>query len=122
MSHRNATNSHSASNDFFTIVPTTLANLPILKKDDFDQFSSVDNPVELANRVDLSSEFEVYDRAVFRLNFNGLANINKSGYSGFGVREGYDLFTTPNNGAYTNIKVGIFSGYAFFSCHLSFEV
>jgi len=107
-------NTHPDSNDFITVVPTTLKNLPFLTAEDFDQFSSVENPVELANRVDISHEYELSSVGyiIFTLNSQGLVNINKTGYTGFGLRVGYDLYTTPNNAEYTDLMFRLKSGNA----------
>jgi len=96
-------NTHPNSDDFITLVPTTMENPPFLSENDFDQFGSIDNPIELANRVDIS-EIDADKYILFFLNAQGLANINKTNYTGFGIRGGYDLSTTPNNGESTELK------------------
>jgi len=104
-----AANSHPESNDFITLVATTLENSPFLSSEDFDQFSSVDNPIELGERIDVSDFVESGGlEVIFELNEQGLENINTEGYSGFGLRTGYDLFDqTPNNGEYTYLSIYI---------------
>jgi len=104
-------NTHPNSDDFVTLVPTTLDNPPNLSINDFNEFSFVDSPIELSDRIDLSDELDFdypgwyFGRLSFTLNSQGLENINKNGYSGFGLRGGYDLFTTPNNGEYTELNL-----------------
>ncbi|MEK6854903.1 MAG: NosD domain-containing protein [Nanoarchaeota archaeon] len=98
-------NTHPNSDDFITIVPTTLKNPPFLTTEDFDQFSSVDNPMELSDRFDISGQLASNVNIVFPLNSDGLATINNNGYTVFGLRGGYDLYTTPNNGEYTELQL-----------------
>ena len=69
---------------------------------DFDQFDSVNNPIELSNRYDASENFQNDTHLVFPFNLSGVESINKQGYSSFGIRTGYDLFAeNPNNGEET---------------------
>ncbi len=107
-------NTHPNSNDFLTLVRTTLHNPPLLTVEDFGQFDSVDNPTELSNRFDISQQFNLGEQIVFPLNQAGLQNINKTGFSEFGLRAGYDLATTPNSGENTELQVFLWSGNSAF--------
>lgn len=99
-------NTHPDSDDFITLVPTTLENPPHLSDNDFDEFSTIDDPQELSNRIDISESSSTF---VFPLNFNGLLNINTTGFSGFGLRLGYDLDSIVNGGEYTDLRMYFFS-------------
>ncbi len=105
-------NTHETSNDFITLVPTSLQNPPHLTSEDFNNFDSVNNPTELANRYDVSDNWNTYfeEKVKFVFNQNGLAYVNKAGFSTFGLRGGYDLFAdTPNNGESTTFNTLYYS-------------
>ncbi len=99
-------NTNPASYDFITLVPVNITNPPILQADDFSKFSSVDNPVELANRVDISEL--AGDKITFTFNPIGLNYINKTGYSTLGMRAGYDVYTMPDE-PYTDLRISLWS-------------
>ncbi|MBU1103838.1 MAG: hypothetical protein KJ600_04750 [Nanoarchaeota archaeon] len=119
--HSSIDNTHPDSDDFITIVPTTLENPPHLSDNDFDEFSTIDDPQELSNRIDISESSSTF---VFPLNFNGLLNINTTGFSGFGLRLGYDLDSIVNDGEYTYLGIFLFatSDYYFPPKYLKMEV
>ena len=95
-------NTHPDSSDFVVIVPTSLENPPSLALEDFDQFGSVDNPVELSNRFDISNDLQSNGNMDLNLNVQGIGYINKEGLTIFGMRGGYDLSSdTPNGGENT---------------------
>jgi len=105
---------HPESDDFMVVVPATVENPPFLAFEDFDQFGSIDNPLELSNRVDIGDHIEVAglnnNFVSFDLNENGFDNVNKNGFSSFGIRTGYDLFEhLPNNGEYTKLSIKFIS-------------
>ena len=92
-------NTHPNSSDFVVLVPTTLENPPELNIEDFDEFGSVDNPLELSNRFDFSEELKQSGLTTLNLNQNGIIYINRTNFTVFGMRGGYDLSPeTPNGG------------------------
>ncbi|MEK7622062.1 MAG: zinc-dependent metalloprotease family protein [Patescibacteria group bacterium] len=103
-------NTHPNSTDFVVLVPASLKNPPALNIEDFDQFGSIDNPLELSNRFDISQELGPEGKMSLNLNQEGIKYINKKGFTIFGMRGGYDLNNeTPNRGEDTNLSLQ-FSG------------
>jgi len=98
-------NSNPNSKDFLTLVSIQPEDPPNLKNNDFLKFGEVDNPVELGNRFDASTDYDNSNREIlFELNKEGRKNINPTGFSNFGIRSGYDLENEiPNNGESTQL-------------------
>ena len=102
-------NSHPNSKDYMALVQTNLENPPFLNLGDFDQFGSLNNPLELSQRIDLSEEFELSSPITFILNGEGMNRINKNGWTTLGLRGGYDVenYYFPNED--TDLRASIYS-------------
>jgi len=84
-------NDDNDGDDFINIVgPTTQASSSSLGTADFDQCGAVNDPQELATRIDIGS-LSTGQYNTWTLNATGLANITKGGITLFGAREGHDM-------------------------------
>jgi len=109
LSARNRTNSHPNSEDYLTLVQANLADPPVLTIEDYDQFGSLDNPIEGAQRIDASDLSSSYQFVTFTLNENGLSWINTQGWTTLGIRGGYDVENVYFPNVNTSLKVNIHS-------------
>ena len=105
-------NNLNSPDNYITLVPTSLENPPILNREDFDQFSSVDNPVELADRFYLKDfpEMKRRQKAGFLL-LDSVSNlVSENDIVQIGIRSGYDLLSElPNNGEDTHQYISFLS-------------
>ena len=84
---------------FVPLGPTSQADPTTLATADYDQCGAVTSPTEFSNdRKDYSSH-TVGTYADWVFNASGLANINKTGYTLIGLREGHDVLNSPYAGA-----------------------
>ena len=99
-------NTHPESADQLVLVEATLANPPEVALTDYPTIGSLNNPIEGAPRVDLGDIMTGDDVPFqFDLNANGLAMINPSGYSLFGLRSAYDVDDIEIPGVLNRISV-----------------
>lgn len=85
--------------DWVNIVgPTTQASATALSTADFDQCGSINNPAEIATRIDIGNiNTSAYN--VWTLNATGIALISKTGNTLLGAREGHDAIDSSTTGS-----------------------
>jgi len=83
--------------DYATIIGMTDAADPDnLVATDYDNCGAVDNPTKQSDDVDLGT-ISSSAQYTWTLNATGLGNINNSGYTEFGIREGHDIEDLGDN-------------------------
>ena len=88
-------NEDNDGNDWINVVGTTVASETTLSAPDYSKIgSSINNPTELATRIDIST-MSSGNYYTWTLNTNGLAAINKSGITKLGLRDGHDCVDHP---------------------------
>ncbi|MFQ5417330.1 MAG: FAD-dependent oxidoreductase, partial [Myxococcota bacterium] len=98
-------NSHPDSADQLVLVRPTLAIPPVAGLDDFDQFGSLDSPVEGAPRIDVGDSVVAGEIAAFDLDASGLSWIDPVGWTTLGVRGGYDVDDVTVPGEETELQL-----------------
>ena len=84
-----ADNNDNDGDDWVNVIQTTQGNAASLAGADFSQAGAVNNPIEGAARIDMTTiPVNAYTKWV--LNSTGLGWINKTGASLLGLREGHD--------------------------------
>lgn len=83
------TNKFDQGNGSACLVSASPASPTTLTTADYDQCGAINNPTEMASRIDITS-WSTTGFNDFALNSNGLANITKTGISYFGLRSSAD--------------------------------
>lgn len=95
-------NGDNDGDDFIAVVTSTPASNTAVANGDYDQVGdAVDNPTEqhdVGERKDLTS-MSTGAYTAFTFNATGRGNIDKTGVSKFGLREGHDIIDSPYAGA-----------------------
>lgn len=86
--------------DFIRLVESTQASSTGLVNGDFDQLGTT----ALANDIDITS-ISAGGFIEFILNSTGLALLNDTGYTKFGLREGHDINDNPTGTGITGIRI-----------------
>lgn len=86
--------------DFIRLVESTQATSTGLVNGDFDQLGTT----ALANDIDITS-ISAGGFIEFILNSTGLALLNDTGYTQFGLREGHDINNNPTGTGITGIRI-----------------
>lgn len=83
-------NGDNDGNDWLNVVGTTVASGTTLSASDYSLIgSSINNPTELATRIDIST-MSANNYYTWTLNASGIALIQKGGITKLGLRDGHD--------------------------------
>jgi hypothetical protein len=98
-------NSHPNSADQLILVRANLTSPPAAALEDFDQFGSLDNPVEGAPRIDVGESVVEGQVSTFPLNASGLSWIDPAGWTTLGIRGGFDVDNVTHPGRQTELSL-----------------